>query len=172
MPLSPPIGGSLPARHAAEPSASEGRESAVDLYCWAHQQAAHLAEHNVSALDFAGLAAELDAFAANLRSEASRAVRVLLECGIRLCYGPAGEHRVAQKVSLSRGTRLRAILERSPSLLPWLEGGLPAAWQKARSNELDDYQRCGIAMPAVPSECPWSFTQLMVPDFRPATRAA
>jgi hypothetical protein len=136
-----------------------------DLLIWSEAQSELLSQGNFSALDLPGLIEHLKRFGEDIRRDALRTMRVLLECQIRLSYGPAGEQRIARKVSVTRRERLVAYLRQAPSLCPWLEEQLPGAWQRVRQSETDSYQDCGITVCDIPAECPWTFEQLLSSDF-------
>ncbi len=136
-----------------------------DLLLWSVVQSALLSRGNLSELDLPGLIEHLKSFSEDIRRDTLRTMRVLLECQIRLSYGPAGEQRIARKVSVTRCERLVAYLRKAPSLRPWLEEQLPGAWQRVRQSEIDSYQACGITVCDIPAECPWTFEQLLSGDF-------
>ncbi len=132
-----------------------------DLLIWSEAQSGLLGQGNFSALDLPGLIEHLKNFSEDIRRDALRTMRVLLECQIRLSYGPAGEQRIARKVSVSRRERLVAYLRQASSLRPWLEEQLPGAWQGVRQSETDSYQNYGITVSDIPAECPCTIEQLL-----------
>jgi hypothetical protein len=136
-----------------------------DLLLWSKAQSELLNQGNVSELDLPGLIEHLKRFGEDIRRDALRTLRVMLECQIRLSYGPSGEQRIARKVSVTRRERLAGSLHQAPSLRPWLEEELPGTWQRVRQSEIDSYQSCDIMVCDIPTECPWTFEQLLSGEF-------
>jgi hypothetical protein len=136
-----------------------------DLLLWSEAQSELLRQGSVSELDLPGLIKHLKTFGEDIRRDALRTMRVLLECQLRLSYGPAGEQRIAQKVSVTRRKRLGGSLRQAPSIRPWLEKNLQDAWQRVRQSKIDRYLACGITVCVIPAACPWAFKQLLSAHF-------
>lgn len=134
----------------------------TDWAGWLATQAAKLRAHSMVEIDSEGLAEELEALSVSeLRSLESHMLVVLLHL-LKSRYQPS--HRTASwenSIAASR-SQIESLLEQSPSLLRKVEPRVAKIYERARRSAAKE---TGLSADAFPDECPFTFGQIIDPDF-------
>lgn len=134
-----------------------------DSHAWllaqaeALRRAAALRVNLPVAIDWEGIAEELEAVAAAQRTELSSRLEVILEHVLKLAYVPMPEPRHGWRRTIrEQRNRIEDLLEISPSLRGQLVKALAKAYPRALRHVLADYR-----VRDLPEACPWSLEQLL-----------
>jgi Domain of unknown function DUF29 len=134
-----------------------------DFYAWLRDQTASLRSEQFGLLDCKGIAEELEAMGASERRELKSRLIVLVAHLLKWRY--AGEQRLLHgwgKTIREQRRQLSDIIADSPSLKDQPELLLPAIYDDARKDALDD-----TGLDIFPDVCPWDIAQILSPDFWP-----
>ena len=136
----------------------------LDFYGWANEQAALLREGRLAEADIANIAEEIESMGRSEKRELVNRLAVLLTHLLKWRYQPG--HRSGSWTASVRVQRQRLVrhLDDNPSLRPLLPGALDDAYADARIVAADE---TGLTEAAFPSSSPWSFDEIMNPDFWP-----
>ncbi len=129
----------------------------TDGYGWALETAAALREGRFEGVDWESVAEELEGVAKTERNTLqSNLMQVLLHM-LKFEYQPEMRTRSWELSLVEHRGRVRDVLQENPSLKPSREEVLAKAYYYAR---LRAANQTGIALSALPLECPWSFAQV------------
>ena len=115
------------------------------------------------AIDWEGIAEELEAVAAAERNELKSRLEVTLEHLAKLAYVPMPEPRHGWRRTVrEQRHRLEDLLETSPSLRRFLDEVLERVWRRALRHLLAEYR-----LHEVPKRCPWTVEHILAEDWWP-----
>lgn len=136
----------------------------ADFSLWLDQQVHLLREGQLDRLDLEHLIEEIEALGKSDKRELKHRLVVLLHHLLKWHYQPALRSGSWQSTIAEQRRRLRDLLLDSPSLKPYAETVLAAAYADAR------YQAAletGLALADFPEDCPYPFPALLQPEFWP-----
>ena len=136
----------------------------ADFYGWANEQAALLREGRLAEADIANIAEEIESMGRSEKRELTSRLAALMTRPLKWRRQPelrSGSWSASIKVQ-------RRGLTRHLADNPSLKAGLPAALADAYQDAVliaADETKLGEA--AFPPSCPWSFDEIINPDFWP-----
>ncbi len=133
-----------------------------DFALWAAEQAALLRAGQLSAIDAAHLAEEIESVGASERREARNRLARLLQHLLKWHLQPGFRSRSWSVTIQTQRDELAAVLDDSLSLRRTLPELLPRAFQLGRNWAT---QETGLLN--LPQECPWTVDQAMSNEFLP-----
>lgn len=135
-----------------------------DFYGWTQEQADLLRSGNLSELDTQNLLGEIEAMGRSERRELESRLRVLLMHLLKWQFQSERQSR-SWKLTIEE-QRLQAdeLLTENPSLKNRLSGLMANAWRLA---VISAERETNIRRSVFPAECPWTFEQIMNPEFWP-----
>jgi hypothetical protein len=92
----------------------------IDFVGWLEEQAAHLRAGHLSALDIENVAEELEGLARSDRHELANRLETLILHLLRWDHQPSRRSRSWQSTCVDQRSRIRRLLDESPSLRPGL----------------------------------------------------
>lgn len=136
----------------------------TDFYAWANEQAALLRAGQLSAADIENIAEEIESIGKTEKRELLSRLTILLLHLLKWQFQPA-RRGVSCEASI-RNQRLDVTdhLADNPSLKALIQDTLAAAYRRARNSAAAE---TGFAVDTFPTECPWSFDQIMDETFWP-----
>jgi hypothetical protein len=136
----------------------------TDFYAWAMEQAALLRAGKLSAADIENIAEEIESMGKTEKRELISRLKVLLMHLLKWQFQPAGRCVSWQLTIKEQRREVADHLSDNPSL----KSRLPEAIESAYSVAIIAAAReTSIAEEVFPSECPWSFDQIMDGAFWP-----
>jgi hypothetical protein len=135
-----------------------------DFYAWANQQAALLRAGRLTEADIANIAEEIESMGRAEKRELVSRLGVLLTHLLKWQYQPG--HRGTPwegTIATQRRALLRHLAD-NPSLKHKLREAVDDGYLDARDMGAAE---TGLAEQTFPRHCPWSFEQIMAPDFWP-----
>lgn len=136
-----------------------------DFYSWTGEQAEHLRAGHFELLDTPHLIEELEAMGAREKRELRNRLRVLLMHLLKWQHQP--EYIGRKSWFLTIKTQ-RKELGYHLSDNPGLKSTLPEAMERGYDLALDDaVAETGLSAVTFPQVCPWTFEQVIDPDFWP-----
>lgn len=112
------------------------------------------------AIDWEGIAEELEAVAAAERNELKSGLEVTLEHLLELAHVPMPEPRHGWRRTVrEQRNRLADLLEASPSLRRVADEVLERVWTRALRHVQADYRLRGL-----PERCPWTLAEILDED--------
>jgi Domain of unknown function DUF29 len=147
----------------------------TDYYAWTKQQAAELramaAARVDSKLDLENLAEEVESLGRSDLNTVRSQVRRIIEHLLKLEYSPASEPRIDWRDSVAQA---RDEIEDhiTASMFPDVAADLDKLFGRARRNAASGLVRHGEreAARALPTDCPYSFAQIITQDWYPPNR--
>ncbi len=136
----------------------------ADFYGWANEQAALLREGRLAEADIANIAEEIESMGRSEERDLTSRLAALLTHLIKWRYQPerrSGSWSASIKVQRRGLTR---HLADNPSLKARLPASLADAYQDAVLIAADETK---LGEAAFPPSCPWSFDEIINPDFWP-----
>jgi hypothetical protein len=146
-----------------------------DFYAWTREQAQALrrlaASRSNVALDFPHLIEEVADLGNSQRDAVRSQLRRIIEHCLKLEYSPAREPRAGWHETVV-GARIELEDKLSATLRRGLQRGLPRLYHQARRSAEASLRVHGrdAAAGAQPAECPYRLTDLLRPDWLPASR--
>jgi len=136
----------------------------ADFYAWANEQVALLRAGNLSAADIDHIADEIESIGRREKRELVRCLTVLLLHLLKWQFQPS--RRGASWRASIENTRdeLEDHMKDNPSLKSKLPEAIATAFLRGRRTAAAE---TGLSQDAFPTACPWSFEQIMDPDFWP-----
>lgn len=135
-----------------------------DFFAWANEQAALLRNGKLAAADIEHIAEEIESMGKTEKRELISRLTILLLHLFKWRFQPT--LRSVSWRNTIRGQRIDIadLLEDNPSL----KSLLPAATAKAHIKAVGDAEaETGLPISTFPSECPWTFEQIMMEGFWP-----
>jgi uncharacterized protein DUF29 len=160
------------AHRIMSPSLSDDRQNhrARDYYTWALDQARALRDRRPKALDWDGLAEELEdsgkSEARSLKRQLARLLAHLLKWRLQAARRTRSRRTANSWRASIDGTRqeIRDLLDESPGLRRLVPELFPKAFAMAVNLA---GQETGMDKSLFPARCPWTFEQAMDEDFWP-----
>jgi hypothetical protein len=135
-----------------------------DFYAWANEQAALLRAGKLGAADIEHIAEEIESMGRTERRELVNRLAILALHLLKWQYQPKRRGSGWEATIKIQRRDLDAHLADNPSLRAKFSDAMAQAYGNAIILAADE-----TALPEVtfPTECPWSFEQIMDPDFWP-----
>ena len=141
----------------------------TDFFLWVEEQARLLRRRaktaNNDELDYRNLAEEIESVGASQKREVRSRLALILQHLLKWLYQPDLRSRSWEATLLVQRRDLVALFEDSPSLRPFAEGVLPAAFANGRQAAERETGLLGIT-----ETCPWVLDQVLDLDFLPFER--
>ncbi len=146
--------------------ASETREDLYerDYYTWTLEQARALRERRAEALDWDGLAEEVEDLGRSEVRELESRLEVLLVHLLKWRYQPKRRSTSWRLTIREQRQRVARVIDQNPGLKRTLAESVRAAFLLAR---LVAARETRLTERTFPPDCPWSFEQLMDAGFWP-----
>jgi hypothetical protein len=141
--------------------------SVEDFHGWLLDQAAALLAHDSEALDWEGLAEQIESLAVRKRREMKERVITLLMHLLELNFEPeqVWRHNSWRSSVIEARQQILSILENSPGVFQGeREDVLARAYNEARK---DAARVSGLPLTTFPEESPWPYELVMNEDFFP-----
>jgi uncharacterized protein DUF29 len=135
-----------------------------DFYAWANEQAALLRAGRLTEADIENIAEEIDSIGRDEKRELINRLAVLLSHLLKWQFQPAFRGNSWRLTIEEQRNRVDDHLGDNPSLKSQLDQALRTAYRSA-ANEASI--ETGFARSTFPAECPYTYEQIMNPDFWP-----
>jgi len=135
-----------------------------DFYAWANQQAALLRAGNLSEADIENIAEEIESMGKTEKRELISRLAVLLMHLLKWRYQPGLRGNSWRLTVKEQRHRVARHLADNPSLKATLAETIADAYGDA---VLGAARETGLDESAFAETCPWSFSQMMDPEFWP-----
>jgi Domain of unknown function DUF29 len=135
-----------------------------DFYAWANEQAALLRDGRFSEADMAHIAEEIESLGKTEKRELVNRLTVLLLHLLKWQFQPALRGQSWRATIRVQRRDLEDHLDDNPSLKAILFQAIGRAYGRA---VIAAEAETGLLESNFPNQCPWSFDQLMDPDFWP-----
>mgnify|MGYP003376126329 CR=1 FL=1 len=135
-----------------------------DFYGWTQEQAALLKSGRLNELDIANLIEEVETMGRSEKRALESRLTVLLLHLLKWQYQPVRRGRSWTLSIITQRLKFDSLIKDNPGLKPHLSDILSNAYRLSRvqaSKETD------IDLSVFPTECPWSFEQIMNDTFYP-----
>jgi hypothetical protein len=140
-----------------------------DFFRWTEEQALRLRRRaetaNNDELDYLNLAEEIESVGASQKREVRSRLALVLQHLLKWHYQPDLRSRSWETTLLVQRRDLQALFEDSPSLRPFAERIMTAAFTNGRQAAERETGLLSIA-----EACPWSLDQVLDPNFLPPDR--
>jgi len=134
----------------------------ADFYAWAIDSAARLRGGQVSEVDLASVAEELEDMGKAQKHALGGHLKILILHLLKWRYQP-GLRGVSWRLSIANARdEIAELLEDSPSLAPRLPEILARRYPAARSRAALE---TGLPIDVFPADCPFAVAQLLDPDY-------
>jgi hypothetical protein len=135
-----------------------------DFYAWANEQAVLLRAGRLSEADIEHIAEEIESMGRTEKRELVSRLTVLLLHLLKWRFQP-GLRGASWEASVQvQRIKLVDHLDDNPSLKPQLPAGIAAAYRVGR---IEAAAETGLGQAAFPQSCPWTWHQIMDPNFWP-----
>jgi hypothetical protein len=135
-----------------------------DFYAWANEQAALLRSGQFAAADIAHIAEEIESMGKTEKRELTNRLALLLMHLLKWRFQPAIRSTSWRLTIEEQRDRLADHMADNPSLKAKLSETMASAHRLAR---LSAARETGIPLPQFPEVCPWSYEQIIDPNFWP-----
>jgi hypothetical protein len=135
-----------------------------DFYGWAREQAGLLRVGRVSEADIEHIAEEIESMGKSERNQLLNRLAVLLAHLLKWHFQPALRGNSWRLTVREQRRRVDRVMTQNPGLRPELDAILADAHGDAL---LIAERETGLLESAFPSNCPWSFEQIVELDFWP-----
>jgi hypothetical protein len=136
----------------------------LDFYAWTQQQASFLQEEKWSCLDIPNLVEEIESLGRQERQELENRLGVLLGHLLKWEFQPDNRSRSWFATIREQRRRIMRLLEKSPSLQPYLPEALENGYQDAL--DLAVRETC-LSYTTFPPECSYLKEQILDDSFLP-----
>jgi hypothetical protein len=136
----------------------------ADYYAWTMEQARLLRAGELSAIDVANLAEEIEGMGVSNRRELENRLIVLIAHLLKWRYQPGMRSRSWSATITEQRLQIEKVCAESPSLRPLAPGMLLDAYKIARVRAIGE---TGMADRTFPQKCPFTLEQILAPDFLP-----
>ena len=137
----------------------------TDFYSWTQEQVELIKTGNFAALDCVNLIDEIEELAANKREALKSHFRVLLMHLLKWQYQPGKNFGNSWRVTIEiQRIEIVDLLVENPGLKPEIQKLIYKAYRIAR---LHAEKETGISRKTFPTDCPWTFEQMIDADFFP-----
>ncbi len=135
-----------------------------DFYAWANEQAALLRAGRLSAADIEHIAEEIESMGKTEKRELVSRLAILLQHLLKWRFQPDRRGRSWKApITVQRHALIRHLKD-NPSLKSCLDVSLTDAYGDAVQLAIGETD---LAESTFPTECPWTFEQVMAEDFWP-----
>ena len=135
-----------------------------DFYAWSMEQVELLRSGELSEIDAANIAEELESMGKNNRRELGSRLAVLLMHLLKWRYQPNRRSPSWATTVRDQRDEIEAILVDSPSLRPVMRDTLSAIYTRARRRAIGE---TGLPEATFPADCPFTPDEILAPDFLP-----
>jgi hypothetical protein len=135
-----------------------------DFYGWTQEQADLLRSGHLSELDTQNLLEEIEAMGRSERRELESRLRVLFMHLLKWQYQSERQSRSWKLTIEEQRLQAAELLAENPSLQNRLPGLTESAWRLA---VISAERETNIRRSVFPATCPWTFEQVMDPEFWP-----
>lgn len=135
-----------------------------DFYAWLQEQAALLKSRQWDQLDIANLVEEIESLGRQERRQLMNRFGILLGHLLKWQYQPQFRGKSWQATIIEQRREVQELIEDSPSLKPYLLEAMDNAYQKGVLLVLKETP---LSQQDLPTRCPYTFEQVMDPDFYP-----
>ena len=140
-----------------------------DFYAWANEQAALLRAGRLSEADIAHIAEEIESMGKTEKRELVSRLSVLLLHLLKWQFQP-GRRGTSWRLSIANNRdQIEDHLADNPSLKSHLGSTITQAYRYARRDAARETELPEVTFHAI---CPWTFEEMMDPDFWPGEAAA
>ena len=136
----------------------------TDLYLWVNQQAYLLRSLQFSQVDIENIAMELEDMGRSLQRELVSRLKVLLMHLLKWQYQPNYQSNSWRYTIVGQRDELTDLLDENPSLKSQLEEAIVKGYRYALNEAAKE---TGLIKETFPAFCPWSFAEIIDPDFWP-----
>jgi Domain of unknown function DUF29 len=136
----------------------------TDYYAWSNQQAALLRAGQLSDADIENIAEEIESMGKSEKRELVSRLRVLLTHLLKWQYQPKRRGVSWEATIVAQRNDIVWHLEDNPSLTAQLSDTIARAYIGAAS---DATVQTRLSPKNFPKACPWSYEQMISPDFWP-----
>ena len=136
----------------------------ADFYGWANEQVALLREGRLAEADIANIAEEIESIGRSEKRELVGRLAVVLTYLLKWRYQPVGRGSSWRASVRVQQDRLTDHLADNPSLRPKIAEAVSRGYREALVVAADETKLGEAVFPPV---CPWSFDEIMNPDFWP-----
>jgi len=136
----------------------------TDFYGWIQNQAGVLRAGNFASLDLDNLIEEIEDMGKRQKQELRSRLSILFAHLLKWQYQPTLQSKSWVSTIKVQRFEIRMHIDDNPSLKHHLDETIDKAWQGAlimAENET------GLPASTFPPQCPWTFEQIMTPDFWP-----
>lgn len=135
-----------------------------DVVAWANEQAAMLRAGNLSAIDVAHIAEEIEDVGKSEQRELASRLAVLLAHLLKWQFQPERRGKSWKRTISHQRERIALALHRTPSLRAALDA---PDWQREMWLDGLDIAQRETDLDIFPDACPWSMEQILSTDFMP-----
>jgi len=139
-----------------------------DFYAWTIEQARLLRAGELSAVDAANIAEEIESMGRSDRRELQSRLAVLTMHLLKWRFQPAARSRGWSATIDEQRLQIENVFAESPSLRPLAGGLLPQAYKIARTRAIGE---TGFADDAFSPTCPFTLDEILSESFLPDTAA-
>jgi Domain of unknown function DUF29 len=135
-----------------------------DFYAWTVEQARLLRSGELSALDVANIAEEIESLGRSDRRELGSRLTVLLLHLLKRRSQLGMKSKSWSATIREQRRQIEKLLRESPSLRPFVTGALTEAYRDACE---DAAEETGLATSEFPAECPFTLDEVLSRSFLP-----
>lgn len=135
-----------------------------DFYAWTVEQARLLRAGELSTLDAANIADEIESMGRSDRRELRSRLVVLLMHLLKWRYQPGARSTSWSGTIREQRLQIELVLDDSPSLRPFIAEAVPQAYQAARENAAEE---TGLPDTEFPVDCPFAAEEVLSRSFLP-----
>jgi hypothetical protein len=136
-----------------------------DFYAWANEQSALLRDGRFSEADMAHIAEEIESMGKTEKRELVSRLTVLLLHLLKWRFQPSHRGNSWRNTIRIQRREVAAHMDDNPSLKALLSRAIDQAYGTAA---IEAETETGLSESTFPTNCPWSFDQMMDPEFWPA----
>jgi len=135
-----------------------------DFYAWTQEQARLLRSGDLTAVDAANLAEEVESMGRSDRREIDSRLIVLLKHLLKWQFQPEARTTSWSGTIREQRRQIEKLLRESPSLRPIVPYTVPEAYAEARE---DAAEETGLSGSEFPEACPFTPDEVLARDFLP-----
>ena len=134
----------------------------TDFYAWTQEQSEYIKNHAWAYLDDINLIEELESLGNKERQKLKSRLRILLAHLLKWQYQPQKRSNSWMATIREQREEIEELLDRNPSLKPFLETALIEAYPKGRHLAV---QETNLPYEVFPDVCPYLSNQVMSQNF-------
>lgn len=136
----------------------------TDFNLWIEQTVNQLKNGDMGGLDLENLIEEIEAMTRSDKREIFNRLKVLIMHLLKCKYQPNKKTNSWIKTINEQRDQIELVLEDSPSLKPYLASKLEDCYKKAKRDAITETK---LPPDKFPSDCPFTQSQILDPDFFP-----